>query len=50
MLRYRVKIGLLALGVALGYGHAFAHFTRGHGHAGSCAHDWDRQTWQGKDR
>ncbi len=50
MLRYRLKVGLLALGVLLGYGQAIAHFSRGHGHGGSCVHDWDRQTWQGMHR
>jgi hypothetical protein len=46
MTRHRVKVALLGLGVLLGYGSAFAHFYRGHGHAGSCVHDWDRATWQ----
>ena len=31
MVRYRIRVGLLALGVLLGYGSAIAHFT-GHAH------------------
>jgi hypothetical protein len=50
MLRYRVKIALLGLGVLLSYGSALAHFYRGHGHAGSCVHDWDHETWQGSSK
>lgn len=46
MLRHRLKIALLGLGVLLGYGSAFAHFHRGRGHAGSCVRDWERETWQ----
>jgi hypothetical protein len=50
VVRYRIKIALLGLGVLLGYGSALGHFYRGHGHAGSCVHDWDRETWQGSSK
>jgi hypothetical protein len=39
MIRYRIRITLLALGVALGYGSAIAHLTGhgGHGRHAACA-------------
>jgi hypothetical protein len=34
MMRYRLKVTLLTLGVVLGYGSAFAHFAWHHHHPG----------------
>ena len=43
MIRYRVRIGLLALGVLLGYGSAFAQLRGHHGAHGHAQHAcfWD---------
>jgi hypothetical protein len=32
MMGYRLRVALLALGVVLGYGHAFAHTRHAHHH------------------
>lgn len=42
MIRHRIKVTLLLLGVVLGYGSAAFHFTRGHHRQAhdSCWTDW----------
>jgi hypothetical protein len=41
MWRHRLRIVLLSLGVALGYGSAYAHFSRAHRYARVHAYDHD---------
>jgi hypothetical protein len=41
MWRYRLRIVLLSLGVAFGYGSAYSHFSRAHGRAHVHAYDRD---------
>ena len=50
MAHYRLKIALLALGVVLGYGSAFAHFSHRHdwaGHGHGYGHCHCRDGWCG---
>jgi hypothetical protein len=45
MIRYRLRIVLLSMGVVLGFGSALFHFSRGHGHHGSCVDDVRALRW-----